>query len=228
MPSRRPRTMSNASPTTPPIAYNKATHPHLRSLDLPLIPVAFIPPPFRLQEVEDTRKRVVLAALRGKRYLGGLWTLLLVCLGLLLLLLAWRRLVGNGERAQHGELDGVVRDGVLVRMRFRVDSQRSAIDHRDLFGPNRTLCATFVVTVVALAVFVALGVVNSSPESRPKRAQASNASPPAPIPSPRCLQLLNIYVKGSRPGIRQHPVHPHRFAGQKGTREYANRVLRIS
>lgn len=119
--------------------------------------------------MEDAGERVVLAALRGKRYLGRLWALLLGSLWLLLLL-AWRRLVGNGERAQHGELNGVVRDRVLLRMRFRVDSQRRAVDHRDLFGPNngKRALPPPAVSAVELVVSATLSVVS---ECCPKHVQ---------------------------------------------------------
>ena len=63
-------------------------YPHLRTLDLPLVSVAFVSSPFGLEEVEDARERVVLAALRGEgnfRRLGPL--LLLRTRGCLLLLL---------------------------------------------------------------------------------------------------------------------------------------------
>lgn len=42
------------------------THPHLSPLDLPLVSVSFIPPPFCLEEVKDAGEREVLAALGWK------------------------------------------------------------------------------------------------------------------------------------------------------------------
>ena len=64
------------------------THPHFCPLDLPLVALALVATPFRLEEVEDGGEGVVLAALRGEGDLGGL--------GPLLLLLAARGLVRAG------------------------------------------------------------------------------------------------------------------------------------
>ena len=113
---------------------NEETHPHFCPLDLPLVSVALVSSPFGLEEVEDAGESIVLAALRWKGYFGGLGPqLLLRASGALLLQLA--RGFGGCECAQHGELDGSVRDGILW-WRFRVDSQRRAVDHSGLFGTN--------------------------------------------------------------------------------------------
>ena len=115
------------------------THPHFCPLDLPLVALALVATPFRLEEVEDGGEGVVLAALRGEGDLGGLGPLLLLGAGraLLLLLLAGRGLVGAGESAQHGELDGM-RRGRILWWGFRVRSQCRAVDHPHLFGISQT------------------------------------------------------------------------------------------
>lgn len=83
----------------------RRTHPHLCTLDLPLISVAFVSPPFGLKKVEDTREGKVLSALRWEGDLRLLWTLLL--LGALLLVLL-KFLLHLQIGAEHWNLDGVV------------------------------------------------------------------------------------------------------------------------
>ena len=113
---------------------NEETHPHFCPLNLPLVSVALVPSPFGLEEVKDAGECVVLAALRWKGYFGGLGPqLLLRAGGALLLQLAGG--FGGYKCAQHGELDGSVRDGILW-WGFRVDSQRGAVDDSVLFGTN--------------------------------------------------------------------------------------------
>lgn len=41
------------------------TYPHLGSLNLPLVPVLFVPPPLALEVVEDARKRILCGRERG-------------------------------------------------------------------------------------------------------------------------------------------------------------------
>lgn len=172
-------TMRNA-----PHAVAAGTHPHLRPLDLPLIPVALVSPPFGLEVVEDAGERVILAALGDLLELGILGALLLLGgLGLLLLLLLARRgLFGTCEGAQHGELDRVV--VVLSRRWFRaVDSQRRAVDHRDLFGTNNASCRLYR-SPGSRAVFTGLLVVDSRENSVQNalgrvQLQARYFSPPA-------------------------------------------------
>lgn len=184
-------TMRNA-----PHAVAAGTHPHLRPLDLPLIPVALVSPPFGLEVVEDAGERVVLAALGDLLELGILGALLLLGgLGLLLLLLLARRgLFGTCEGAQHGELDRVV--VVLSRMRFRpgaVDSQRRAVDHRDLFGTNNASCRLYR-SPGSRVVFTGLLVVDSRENSVQNASgrvqlQARHFSPPAARHLPRFSEI---------------------------------------
>ena len=84
------------------------TDPHFGPLDLPLVSVALIPTPFRLQKVEDTRQGEVLAVLRRRRRDAlalarlAVWILLLGrTLISLQVGLRWRHL----ECAKHGDLD---------------------------------------------------------------------------------------------------------------------------
>ena len=86
----------------------RRTDPHFGPLDLPLVSVALIPTPFRLQKVEDTRQGEVLAVLRRRRRdalaLARLAVLVLLLGRTLISLqvgLRWRHL----ERAKHGDLD---------------------------------------------------------------------------------------------------------------------------
>lgn len=154
--------------------------------------------------MEDAGERVVLAALGDLLELGGLGALLLLGgLGLLLLLLLARRgLVGTCEGAQHGELDGVVVDRVLRRRWFRVDSQRRAVDHRDLFGTNNALCRLSSLPLCWLVVGrrVVCSRRRQQRGRRPRRLQskysrgaiflsASDAKPAS------FLQIYAIYVK---------------------------------
>lgn len=65
----------------------KNTDPHLGPFDLPLIPLAFIPPPFGLKIVEDRSKRHVLAIGRGRGSPSPILRAKLALLALVLLLL---------------------------------------------------------------------------------------------------------------------------------------------
>jgi len=84
-------------------------HPHLSPLNLPLIAVAFIFPPFCLKKVKNAGKGKVLAVLRRWRgdIIGLLAALLLLLLLLLLLvvvlILQVLRLERPLQRPEHGE-----------------------------------------------------------------------------------------------------------------------------
>jgi hypothetical protein len=69
------------------------THPHLAPLNLPFVAFAFIPPPLRLQVVQDLREhqRRLLSLL--VRCIDIVSLLLLLLLRLLLLLLLWMLLL---------------------------------------------------------------------------------------------------------------------------------------
>ena len=145
-----------------------------------------------------------MAALRGKRYLGRLWALLLGSLWLLLLL-AWRRLVGNGERAQHGELNGVVRDRVLLRMRFRVDSQRRAVDH--VWPKQREADSSLPIPESLSATSSSRHPQRRQQQSRRRTPRRANKAyyflPPAPFLQPRFCASLNVYVNRPWMGLYQ-------------------------